>query len=164
MTKFCCHHLISRIMSFSHHIYLFLLFFYWKNKTIFIHSNWWSTSDTNIAKNVKGGYANKVTTPKLIAYNNKMLTNNIIKSKSLKYPCLRICNVYAQIIDWICNWLMSIFQQELNEHHDKARNWTPHKTTDNTKPQLDDEITKDTRKNYICENHLFWLKGKGKKM
>jgi len=39
-----------------------------------------------------------------------MPTNNMIKSKSPKYPCFRICNVDAQIIDWICNWLMSIFQ------------------------------------------------------
>jgi len=39
-----------------------------------------------------------------------MPTNNMIKSKPSKYPCFRICNVDAQIIDWICNWLMSIFQ------------------------------------------------------
>jgi hypothetical protein len=36
----------------------------------------------NIAKNVKVETANKLTTPKLIAYNDKMPTNNMIKSKS----------------------------------------------------------------------------------
>jgi len=41
---------------------------------------------------------NKLTTPKLIAYNDKMFTDNMIKLKSLKYSCLRICNVDAQII------------------------------------------------------------------
>jgi len=38
---------------------------------------------------------------------------------------------------------------------------TPHKTTDNTTLQLDDEITKE--KFDICENHLFRLKEKRKK-
>jgi len=41
-------------------------FFVDKNKTIFIHSNRWITSNTNIAKNIKGEFANKLTTPKLI--------------------------------------------------------------------------------------------------
>jgi len=53
---------------------------------------------------------NKLTAPKLIAYNSKMPINNMIKSKPLKYSCFRICNVDAKIIDWICNWLMWIFQ------------------------------------------------------
>ena len=39
----------------------------------------------NIVKNVKGEYANKLTTYKLIAYNDKMPTNNMINSKSSKY-------------------------------------------------------------------------------
>jgi len=47
----------------------------------------------NITKNVKGEYVNKLTAPKLIAYNDKMPTNNMIKYKSLKYSCFRICNV-----------------------------------------------------------------------
>ena len=47
---------------------VFALFIYFdKNKTIFIHSNRYITSDTNIAKNVKGESANKLTAPKLIA-------------------------------------------------------------------------------------------------
>ena len=70
----------------------------------------------NIAKNVKGESANKLTTPKLIAYNGKMPTNNMIKSKSPEYPCFWICNVDAKIIDWICDWLKLIFQYEANEH------------------------------------------------
>jgi len=53
----------------------------------------------NIVKNVKGESANKLTAPKLIAYNSKMPTNNMIKSKSLEYPCFWICNVEAQIIN-----------------------------------------------------------------
>jgi len=35
-----------------------------------------------------------------------MSINNMIKPKSSKYLCFRICNVDAQIISWICNWLM----------------------------------------------------------
>jgi len=35
-----------------------------------------------------------------------MPTNNMIKFKSPKYACFRICKVDTQIIDWICNWLM----------------------------------------------------------
>jgi hypothetical protein len=121
------------------------LFFFDKNKTLFIHSNWLSTSDTNTAKNVKGESANKLTTLKLIAYNGKMPTNNMIKFKSLKYPCFQICNVDAKIINWICNWLMPIFQYELNEHRDKTQNQTSHKTTNNKTPHLNDEITKNTK-------------------
>jgi len=47
----------------------------------------------NIAKNVNGKSANKPITPKLIAYNDKIHTNNIIKSKSREYSCFWICNV-----------------------------------------------------------------------
>jgi len=39
-----------------------------------------------------------------------MPTNNMIKSKSWEYSDFRICNVDAQIIDWICDWLKLIFQ------------------------------------------------------
>ena len=53
----------------------------------------------NIAKNVKGESAKKLTAPKLIAYSGKMPTNNMIKSKSPEYSCFWICNVDAQIID-----------------------------------------------------------------
>ena len=52
-----------------------------------------------IDKNVKDESVNKLTTPKLIAYNGKMPTNNMIKSNSSQYPCCQICNVNAQIID-----------------------------------------------------------------
>ena len=50
----------------------------------------------NIAKNVKGESANKLTAPKLIVYNDKMPTYNMIKCKSPEYPCFWICNVDAQ--------------------------------------------------------------------
>jgi len=99
----------------------------------------------NIAKNVKSESTNKLTAPKLTAYNDKMPTNNMINFKSPKYTCFRICNVDAQIIDWICNWLKLIFQQEPNEHRNKTRNQMPHKTTNNTTPHSDDEITKNTK-------------------
>jgi len=123
-------------------------FFFDKNKTIFIHSNWEYIIYNNmfiIVKNVKGESANKLTTPKLIAYNDKMPTNNMINSKSPKYSCFRICNVNAQIIDWICNWLKFIFRYEENEHHNKTQNQAPHRTTNNTTSHSDDEITKNTK-------------------
>jgi len=53
------------------------------------------------SQNVKGESVNKLTTSKLIAYNDKMPTNNMIKSKSPKYPCFRICNVNAKIYNWL---------------------------------------------------------------
>ena len=74
-----------------------------------------------------------------------MSTNNMIKPKSLKFTFFRIFNIDAQIIGWICNWLMSIFQQEISEHRDKTRNQTSHKMTNNTTPHLDDEIKKNTK-------------------
>jgi len=52
----------------------------------------------DITKNVNGESAKKLTTPKLIAYNNKMSTNNMFKSKSPEYPCFWICNNDDQII------------------------------------------------------------------
>jgi len=33
-----------------------------------------------------------------------MPTNNMIKSKSPEYSYFRICNIEAQIIEWIYNW------------------------------------------------------------
>ena len=53
----------------------------------------------NITKNVKDESANKFTTPKLIAYNDKMHINNMTKSKSPEYSYFWICNVDFQIID-----------------------------------------------------------------
>lgn len=52
----------------------------------------------------------------------------MIESKWLDYSCLQICNVDAQLIDWIVD--LSI---ESNEHRNKIRN--------NTSPHPDDEIT-----------------------
>jgi len=65
------------------------LFFFDKSKTIFylfksieyIRYN----NIINIAKNIKDETANKLTASKLIAYNGKMPTNNMIKSKSPEY-------------------------------------------------------------------------------
>jgi len=70
--------------------------------------------------------------------------------------------VDAQIIDWICNWLMWIFQHELNEHHGKLRNQIPHKTTNNTTLHLYDEITQKNTKEktliYVKTTYLEWNK------
>ena len=52
-----------------------------------------------MAKNVKGESKNKLTTPKLIACNDKMPTNNMINFKSPEYPCFWICKVDVKIID-----------------------------------------------------------------
>lgn len=43
-------------------------------------------------KNVKDESTNKLITPKLIAYDDKMLTYNVINFKSLKYVALRRWN------------------------------------------------------------------------
>jgi len=98
----------------------------------------------NIPKNVKGESANKLTTSKLIAYNGKMHTNNTIKSKSPEYPCLWICNIDTQIIDWICDWLTLIFQYESNEHRNKTWNQTT--------SHSDDEIMKKHK----SKNLMYW--------
>jgi len=95
-------------------IQLLLSFFFWQKQNDihsfklieYIRDN----NMINIAKNVKGESANKLTTPKLIAYNDKMPTNNMLKSKSTEYSCFQICNVDAQIIDWICDCMRLIFQ------------------------------------------------------
>jgi len=34
----------------------------------------------------------------------------MIKSKSPEYPYFQICNVDAQTINWICDWLKLFFQ------------------------------------------------------
>jgi len=99
-------------------------------KTIFIHSfKLLEYIRINIAKNVNDESAKKLTSPKLIAYNDKMPTNNMIKSKSPEHLCFWIYNVGIQIIDWIYDWLKLIFQYEPNEHRNKTRNQTTlHKT------------------------------------
>lgn len=98
----------------------------------------------------------------LITYNGKI---NMIKSKSLEYSCLWICNIDVQII----NWLKMIFQYEPNKHRNKTQNQTtPQKTTNNTTPHSNDEITKkkNTRKNllYVKITYLNLKKWKEKKM
>jgi len=47
----------------------------------------------NIVKNINGESVNKLTTLKLIAYNDKMPTDNMIKSKSPEYSYFQIYNV-----------------------------------------------------------------------
>ena len=89
-----------------------------------------------------------------------MPTNNMIKPKSPKYPCFHICNVDVQIIGWICNWLMSIFQLKLIKHRDKTQNQTSYKMTNNTTPHLDDEITKTQKEKliFVKITYLDWKK------
>jgi len=120
----------------------------------------------NIVKYVKDETANILTTSKLIAYHDKMPTNNMIKSKSPEYPCFWICNVDVQIIDWICNWLTEVdLSVGTNEHRNKTRNQiTPHKTTNNTTSHLDDEITKKEKITYVKITYLIERKGKRMQM
>jgi hypothetical protein len=70
---------------------------------IFIHSNDIYIKYNhifNFAKNVKDESVTKFTASELRAYKGEMpATNDMIKLKSLAYPCFRICNVDAQIID-----------------------------------------------------------------
>ena len=119
----------------------------------------------NIAKNVNDEFANKLTAPKLIAYNGKMSTKNMLKFKSPEYSCFQICNVCVQIIDDyvmtevdLSIWTKRTPQQTRNQT-------TPHKTTNNTTPHSGDKITKkNTKENTnICGNHLFRLREKGKR-
>jgi len=65
---------------------------------IFIHSNRKITS-FNTAKNVKDESANKLTTSKLIAYNDIMSTKIYDKIKVTGISMSPICNVDAQIFD-----------------------------------------------------------------
>jgi hypothetical protein len=117
----------------------------------------------NIAKNIKGEYANKLATLKLIAYNNKMPTNNMIRSKSWEYSCFCICNVDVQVIGSIWSWSFQgtkrTPQQDAtsnnatqdDEQHNAALGWQNHEKTQ--KKKLD-----------LRGSHLFWLKESGKKM
>jgi len=119
----------------------------------------------NIAKNFKNGESvNKLTTPKLIAYNGKMHTNNMIKSKSPKCLCLLICNVDVQIIDWIWSWSFNKNQTNTATRHEikqsRARRRTTQRCTQTTKLQQN-----NIGKHFdVRENHLFKLKEKRKKM
>jgi len=113
----------------------------------------------NITKNVKGEFVNKLTTPKLIEYDGKMPTNNMINSKSQKYPWFLICIVDAQIIDWICNCLKLIFYYEPNEHRNQTQNETPHTTQC---PLRRGNHRKHYEKLDVYGNHLFKLKEREK--
>jgi len=57
-----------------------LVFFFEKNKIIFIHLNG-KITPFNTAKNIKNEYVNKLTTSKLIAYNGIMPTKIYVKIK-----------------------------------------------------------------------------------
>jgi len=67
-------------------IYFLIQYFFYKKQSdihsfkliVYIRYN----NIIKINKNVKDRSANKLTTPKLIAYNDKMPTNNMAKSKS----------------------------------------------------------------------------------
>jgi len=108
----------------------------------------------NIAKNVKDESANKLASPKLIACNGKMPTNNLMKFKSPEYSCLQIYNTDFQIIDWICDWLKLIFQYEPNEHRIKTWNkTTPHKKTNN---KTSHSAMKSQKKNTKGKTWYMW--------
>jgi len=107
----------------------------------------------DIVKKVKGKYANKVKILKLVINNDKILTNNMIKSKRSKYLYFRIYNFDAKVIDWILidwSWYFS-----------KSK-WT----------QKQDEKLKTLRTAQHCiqmvklrrKNHLFkWKEGRKKR-
>jgi len=96
--------------------------FFDKNKMTFIHLNREITL-FNTVKNVKEESANKLTTSKLIAY------NDIIPTKI--YDKIKVVGIFMasgtnSLIE------LSIFQYESNEHRRKTGNQTtPHKTTNN---------------------------------
>ncbi|KEH35194.1 hypothetical protein MTR_3g081510 [Medicago truncatula] len=105
---------------------------------IFIHSNREITS-FNTAKNVKDESANKLTSSKLIAYNGIMPTKiyDEIKVTGISIASGTATLTPKSLIEQL------IFQYESNEHYTKTGNQTtPHKTTNNKSPHLDDEITK----------------------
>jgi len=114
---------------------------------IFIHSIW-----ENTAKNVKNKSANKLTTSKLIAYKGLMATKiyDEIKVTGISI-CIRICNIDAQIFDWIIDLSIWI-------------NWTPQEDGKSNNVAQDGEQQTTTlrwwnqEENHLCKNHLFILK------
>jgi hypothetical protein len=92
----------------KHDIYSFKLIEYIEYNHIF-----------NVTKNEKGKSTIKLTTHKLIAYNDKML-RNMTKSE---YTFFRICNFDdTQVIDCIYAELKIINQPDSNKHNNKTRN------------------------------------------
>ena len=81
---------------------MFIIFFFIKKNDIYsfksieyIRYN----NIINIAKNVNDETANKLITFMLIAYNGKMTTNNMIKSKSPKSATLKSKSLIESVID-----------------------------------------------------------------
>jgi len=68
---------------------LLSLFFYREKENISFKLIKYITINTNIAKNIKDKFVNKLTSSKLKTYNNKIPTNNMIKSKSSKSSCFQ---------------------------------------------------------------------------
>ena len=99
-----------------------------------------------------------------------MSTNNMIKSKLPQYSCFWICSVDAQIIDWIYDCLRLILPYEPNEHHTtkdaKSNNAVQDDEQHNVALRRWNHEEKKTwnKKLDVCENHLFRLKERRKKM
>ena len=126
------------------------IFFFYKNKMIFIHSNREITS-FNTAKNVKDESANKLTASKLIAYNGIMPTKIYDK---IKVTGISMVSGSATLMP------KSLIEKYLS----RWIKWTPQEDGKSNNAAQDDEQQtttpmKSQRKNLdLCENHLFILK------
>jgi len=122
---------------------------------IFIYSNQEITS-FNTAKSVNDESANKLTTFKLIAYNSIMPTKIYDKIK------VTGISMHPDLQHWRPNlWLNNRSLIWIKWTPQETRNQTtPHKTTNNKPPHLDDEIKK--KKPRSMWNHLFRLKQREK--
>jgi len=114
----------------------------------------------NIAKNEWIG-KKKNSTSKLIAYNDKMPTNNI-KSKWLEHQCFRSARLSPKsLIEFVIdrNWYFNKYQTKNETRREIKQRRTMRQTTENhtqtTKlrknkiPHLEDEIMKKYKKNLI---------------
>jgi hypothetical protein len=88
----------------------------------------------------------------LIAYNDKMLSYyTMIKLKSPPeyHASESTMWILKSLIESVIVKSGSFNRNQINEHHNNTGNQIePHKTTVNTTPHLDDEITKKTQKKY----------------
>jgi len=116
----------------------------------------------NVGKNVKGESANKLTSPKLIACNNKVSTNNMIKSKSPEYSCFgSVALTSKSLIESVISWSLyfNITKRTLQIKQCRTRRQTIKRHTQTTKSR---KYTKENT--WYMWTHLFWLKERGKKM
>lgn len=69
------------------------------------------------------------------------MPTNMTKLKWLEYPCLWICNIDVQIIDWIYNGSKLVYKSEPNEHRNTTgKQTTSYQDDEQTTPDSDGEI------------------------